>query len=135
MMSDLSQLVEAAIAARGKSYSPYSGFAVGAAVQASSGRIFTGTNVENISFGLTLCAERAAVAAAVLQGEHDLRVLALVADSAEPPVPCGACRQVLAEFNPQLKIVSLNLSGQQTFDSLSDLLPSPKRGILDNVKR
>jgi cytidine deaminase len=134
MASNLDNLIDAARRARGWSYSPYSRFAVGAALQVSSGQIFTGTNVENISFGLTLCAERAAVAAAIAAGESDFRLLALLADSAEPVVPCGACRQVLAEFNPSLRIVSVTVSGKQKEESLQDLLPAPKRGILEHAQ-
>ena len=134
MTSDINELIEAARAVRLYSYSPYSGFAVGAALRSASGKIFTGSNVENISFGLTLCAECAAVAAAISQGERDLRELALVAGSAEPVVPCGACRQVLAEFNPGLRIISVTLAGQQKEDSLQQLLPSPKRGILGHAQ-
>ncbi len=134
MKVELAELIEAARRARANSYSPYSGFAVGAAVETGSGQIFTGTNIENLSFGLTICAERVAVAAAIVQGERDFRVLTLVADSAEPIVPCGACRQVLAEFNPALRIVSVNLSGQTCDESLQDLLPSPTRGILKNAR-
>ena len=134
MANNLDNLIDAARRARGCSYSPYSRFAVGAALQVSSGQIFTGTNVENISFGLTLCAERAAVAAAIAAGESDFRLLALLADSAEPVVPCGACRQVLAEFNPSLRIVSVTVSGKQKEESLQDLLPAPKRGILEHAQ-
>ncbi len=135
MASKISFLIEAASEARQQSYSPYSRFAVGAAVETSSGKVFTGTNVENISFGLTICAERASVAAAVVAGERDLQTLAIVADSAEPVVPCGACRQVLAEFNPRLKIVSQTVAGARRVQYIHKLLPSPKRGIMTNVKR
>jgi cytidine deaminase len=134
MTSDFSQLIDAAREARARSYSPYSGFAVGAAVQTTSGKIFVGANVENISFGLALCAERAALVAAIVGGERDFQALALVADSIEPVVPCGACRQVLAEFNPSLRIVSVTLAGRQKEESLQDLLPFPKRGILENAQ-
>ena len=133
MVNDLTKLLKSARKVRSRSYSPYSSFAVGAAIQTRSGKIFTGTNVENVSFGMTLCAERVAVGAAIAAGERDFCVLALVADSIEPMVPCGACRQVLAEFNPSLTIVSVTLSGKRKKDSLQNLLPSPKRGILDHA--
>jgi cytidine deaminase len=133
MANNLTKLVKAACKVRSRSYSPYSSFAVGAAVQTRSGKVFTGTNVENVSFGLTLCAERVAVGAAIAAGERDFCVLALVADSIEPVVPCGACRQVLAEFNPSLTIVSVTLSGKHKKDSLGNLLPSPKRGIFNHA--
>jgi cytidine deaminase len=134
MNNDLSKLIKAARAVRSRSYSPYSSFAVGAAIQTSSGRIFTGANVENVSFGLTLCAERVAAATAIAAGERDFCMLALVADSSDPVAPCGACRQVLAEFNPSLKIISVTLLGKQKRDSLRNLLPSPKRGILKHAR-
>lgn len=132
MANNLDKLVDAARKARLRSYSPYSKFAVGAAIQTGSGRIFTGTNIENVSFGLTLCAERAAIAAAIAAGERNICVLALVTDSSKPVVPCGACRQVLAEFNPSLTIISATLSGNRKRDLLQKLLPSPKRGILEH---
>ena len=134
MTSDCNELIEAARKGRMSSYSPYSNFAVGAALQTESGRIFIGTNIENISLGLTLCAERVAVASAVAAGEREFRVLALVSDSVDPVVPCGACRQVLAEFNPSLRIVSVTLSGKQKEESLQELLPSPRRGILKHAR-
>jgi cytidine deaminase len=96
--------------------------------------MFAGTNVENISLGLTLCAERAAVAAAVATGERDFRLLVVVTDSVHPVAPCGACRQVLAEFNPALRIVGVTMSGKQKEESLRNLLPSPKRGILKHAR-
>jgi cytidine deaminase len=133
MTSDFSKLIEAAREVRTRSYSPYSGFAVGAAVQTASGKIFIGTNVENISFGLTVCAEQAALAAAIARGERSFEALALVADSVEPVIPCGACRQVLAEFNPSLLIISVTLTGHQKQEPLQELLPFPKRGILKNA--
>lgn len=131
--NELQQLITVASAVRMRSYSPYSRFAVGAAIRTGAGEVFTGTNVENLSFGLTLCAERAAVAAAISGGRRDLEVLALVSDSIEPVVPCGACRQVLAEFNPSLRIVSETLTGVRRIAWLHDLFPAPKRGILDNA--
>ena len=129
------KLIDAARTVLHHSYSPYSHFAVGAALQTRSGKIFTGTNVENVSYALTLCAERAAVAAAVAAGDCDLHTLALISDSREPIVPCGACRQVLAEFNVQLRIVSVTLAGERRLDFLYDLLPCPRRGIVDNATR
>jgi cytidine deaminase len=91
-------LSEAAQKALENSYSPYSGFAVGAAVLSGEGRIYPGTNLENASFGLTLCAERAAVAAAVSAGERTIRAVAVYTSTDEPTVPCGACLATVAEF-------------------------------------
>ncbi len=126
-------LIRAASAARKQAYAPYSGFAVGAAVQCRSGAAFVGSNVENISYGLTICAERIAIASAVAAGEREFVAIAVVADTSEPIVPCGACRQFLAEFSPDLIIVSATVRGGQKIENLSHLLPDPNRGILENV--
>lgn len=122
-------LISAALEARLKAYAPYSGFRVGAALLAEDGRVFTGGNVENISFGLTMCAERVAIGCALQSGATKLSQLAIVADSAEPVVPCGACRQVLAEFNPNLLILSSTLTGSTQQFELSSLLPLSRQGI------
>lgn len=122
--------IEAARLARTRAHAPYSEFAVGAALVGRSGKIYAGCNVENISYGLTMCAERSAVGTAIADGVHDFVLLALVADSEEPVVPCGACRQVLAEFNAGLRIVSRNLEGKAAEFCLDELLPKPSQGIL-----
>ncbi len=122
--------IEKARWVRERAHAPYSRFLVGAALLTESGKIFPGCNVENVSYGLTMCAERVAVGAAVADGERDFRFLALVSDSKEPVVPCGGCRQVLAEFAPNLRIVSETLQGVRAEFLLSQLLPSPKQGIL-----
>jgi|ERR1041385_5619896 cytidine deaminase len=131
---DMIQLVDTAFQARRRAHAPYSGFAVGAALLTKSKKIFTGCNVENLSLGLTMCAERSAVAAAVANGEKEFIAIAVVADSAEPPLPCGACRQVLAEFNPDLKIIASTAGRIVEELILSDLLPRPKQGILEAFK-
>src|ERR1700741_3390871 len=96
------RLVEAAIAARSRAHAPYSNFQVGAAVATASGEIFGGCNVENASYGLTICAERAAVCAAVAAGHKEIVAVAVVTLGAASP--CGACRQVLSEFGPSMEI-------------------------------
>lgn len=122
-MLEVTRLLEAAQKARAHAYAPYSQFAVGAAVLTSSGEIFAGCNVENSSYGLTVCAERVAVFAAVASGRRELVGLALVADLPNPPMPCGACRQVLSEFNPAMWIVTANLEGRRRLLRLDELLP------------
>jgi homotetrameric cytidine deaminase len=126
-------LIRSAVGGREQAYAPYSGFAVGAAVQCKSGAVFVGSNIENISYGLTICAERVAIGSAVAAGEREFVAIAVVADTSEPIVPCGTCRQFLAEFAPDLIIVSATMRGGQKIENLSHLLPDPKRGILENV--
>jgi len=127
---NIDELLSAARQVRESAYAPYSRFPVGAALRTSSGRIFCGCNVENLSFGLTVCAERAAVFAAVAAGETKFDAIAVVADSVQPVTPCGACRQVLAEFSSDLKICSANLQGQRYETTIGELLPRAKEGIL-----
>ena len=125
------QLVTQAIEVAGRAYAPYSKFLVGAVLVGKDGRIFAGCNVENISFGLTICAERNAVFAAVAAGCREFEKMVVVADTEVPASPCGACRQVLAEFNPDLEVVLANFRGQRETFRLSELLPRPTAGILD----
>ncbi len=119
---ELRRLIAAAAAAREAAYVPYSHFAVGAALLGPGGRIFTGCNVENASFGLTICAERNAVAGAVGQGVRQFSAIAVVTGNGV--TPCGACRQVLAEFNPNMTVIAADVSGQHQSYVLSDLLPA-----------
>lgn len=123
MNSDLEALLQAAREAREQAYVPYSRFAVGAALLTASGKVFTGCNVENASYGLTICAERVAVGCAVAAGERDFVAMAIVAPSPGPVSPCGACRQVLVEFNPKMHLVLANLQGEVLETTASDLLP------------
>ncbi len=127
----ITDLVDSAIAARAQAHAPYSNFPVGAALECADGTVFTGCNVENLSFGLTMCAERVAIGAAVAAGSRDFHCIAIVADTDAPISPCGACRQVMAEFNPSLKIISSNLEGRAEEFSLADLLPRAATGILN----
>jgi cytidine deaminase len=122
-------LVAAAWEARERAYAPYSNFAVGAALLASDGRVFTGCNVENISFGLTNCAERVAIGAAVAAGVREFVAAAVVADTSVPISPCGACRQVLAEFGVP-RVILANRTGRVEF-TMEELLPRASSGILD----
>lgn len=124
-------LIASALLARSRAYAPYSHFKVGAALLAEDGQIFTGCNVENISFGLTLCAERTALVSAIAAGVSKFSAIAVVADTKIPISPCGACRQVLAEFAPELKILLSTLEGPPESFCLSYLLPRAKTGILE----
>lgn len=120
---DVERLVAAASAVRLRAHAPYSGFAVGAAVLDREGGVHVGCNVENASFGLSVCAERHAVAAAVAAGATDLVAIAVVTATDPPASPCGACRQVLAEFG-DLKVVLASPEGLRVETSVADLLPS-----------
>jgi cytidine deaminase len=114
---------------RGRAHAPYSNFAVGAVVVGRDGQVFEGCNVENLSYGLTMCAERVAIGAAVAAGVKEIVAVVVVADTRVPISPCGACRQVLAEFgDPELLLVGQ--TGSESF-RLSELLPRSKAGILD----
>src|SRR5207249_7969101 len=132
MNTQFDDLIRNALGARLQAYAPYSRFAVGAAVQCKSAAVFIGSNIENISYGLTICAERIAIGSAVAAGQREFVAIAVVADTIEPIVPCGACRQFLAEFSPDLIIVSATVEGDRKVESLSHLLPDLKRGILKN---
>lgn len=119
------ELGRAARAVQQHAYAKASNFRVGAAVLADDGRVFVGCNVENASYGLTICAERAAVCAAVAAGVRALRAVAVVTDLVEPARPCGACRQVLAEFGPAMTVILLGLGDRSLATSLDRLLPEP----------
>lgn len=123
------ELIDIAWKAREQAYAPYSEFQVGAALLAENGQVFPGCNVENISYGLTNCAERVAIGAAVASGIRNFEKVVVVADTKEPISPCGACRQVLAEFGVKT-IILANREGSMTF-SLDELFPRASTGILD----
>ncbi len=117
--------------AKGKAYAPYSDFRVGAAVYAK-GEIFQGVNVENAAYGSTLCAERGALSAAVAAGCTEIDAVAVVGDSEAPTVPCGACRQALAEFNPEMRVIMGGRTDEVMVMTLDELLPEAfVRGYLD----
>lgn len=124
------ELIAAALAARQRAYAPYSKFTVGAALLSVNGRVFTGCNVENISFGLTICAERVCIGNALNEGCRDFVAIAVVSDSTEPIVPCGACRQVLAEFSPEMQVLSSTTAHVRATFQLRTLLPAAGQGIL-----
>jgi cytidine deaminase len=124
-----SSLIKAATDAKAQAYAPYSNFPVGAALLTASGEIFPGANIENASFGLTICAERAAVCAAVSAGKKDFVAIAVVSGSEAACPPCGACRQVLAEFNPELQVIMSTTTGHRKEASLSELLPLANDGL------
>lgn len=119
---DAKELMKMAIEARQNAYAPYSHFAVGAALLTESGRVYTGCNIENASYGLTCCAERNAIFAAVGAGERRFKMLAVAADSPEPVAPCGACRQVIAEFGIPLVVMG-NLKEATKTMTAEELLP------------
>ena len=125
-------MIQSAWDARENAYAPYSKFAVGAALLTGDGRVFTGCNVENLSYGLTICAERVAIGSAVAAGMKNLTMLAVVADTDVPVSPCGACRQVMAEFGIERVFLANRM---QTIEfELSDLLPRAAAGILNRAE-
>ena len=128
---DWDHLVELAWETRLKAHAPYSQFQVGAALLASDGRVFTGCNVENLSYGLTMCAERVAIGAAIAAGANQFEAVAVVADTGVPISPCGACRQVMAEFGVP-KVLLANRAERLEF-TLEELLPRASVGILDRA--
>ena len=118
-------LVIAARRAREFAHAPFSRFKVGAALETEGGAVMTGCNVENATYGLTVCAERVAVLKAVSEGHRVFRRIAIVADTGEPTPPCGACRQILWEFGGNLEVILANLSEETGRFRLSELLPLP----------
>jgi len=122
-MSD--RLAAAAIAARANAFAPYSKFLVGAAIEDADGRIHTGCNVENATYGLTVCAERVAVFKAISEGVRKFRRVAVAADTETLTPPCGACRQILWEFCGDVEITLVNLHGKTESYNLKDLFPKP----------
>lgn len=118
----ISELIELAKRARENAYAPYSKFKVGAVLVTKSGKIFTGVNVENASYGLTNCAERTAIFKAVSEGEKEFDTIVIIADTDKPVSPCGACRQVMAEFG-NFKVILANTKGEWLETNVEELLP------------
>jgi cytidine deaminase len=118
-------LIETARLVRLNAHAPYSRFLVGAALEAKDGRVFTGCNVENATYGLTVCAERVALFKAISEGAREFVRIAIVADTADPTPPCGACRQLLWEFGGNLEIILANLTEEKGRHQLKDLFPLP----------
>ena len=118
-------LTESALAARNHAHAPFSHFQVGAALEAQDGRVFTGCNVENATYGLTLCAERLAVFKAISEGARKFQRIAIAADTDVLTPPCGACRQILWEFCGDIELTLNNLHGKTETLHLKDLFPRP----------
>lgn len=129
-----SDLVKEAMKAKAFAYVPYSNFQVGAAVVTKSGKVYTGCNVENASYGATNCAERTALFKGISEGDRDFEAIAVVSSSDEFTPPCGICRQVLAELMPEGTIILANHSGEIREYSIEDLLPLSftKKDLLDH---
>lgn len=117
------ELCQAAIAMMERSYIPYSHFPVGAALECSDGTVFTGCNIENAAYGLTICAERTAIFKAISEGHRDFKRIVIAGKSEDYCVPCGSCRQVMQEFAPQMEVICLNGKGEAKHFALKELLP------------
>jgi cytidine deaminase len=124
-MADYRELIEAARRARENAYAPFSHFQVGAALRTPAGRLIGGCNVENASYGLTICAERVAIFKAISEGEREFDAIAVVTDADRLTPPCGACRQIIWEMCGNVEVVLANLKGQVEVHRMKDLLPLP----------
>jgi cytidine deaminase len=124
-MADYRELIEAARRARENAYAPFSHFQVGAALRTPAGRVIGGCNVENASYGLTICAERVAIFKAISEGEREFDAIAVVTDADRLTPPCGACRQIIWEMCGNVEVVLANLKGQVEVHRMKDLLPLP----------
>ena len=120
---DYRKLLSLAEEAKERSYSPYSGFRVGAAILTTDGKVITGANVESATYGATICAERAAVVRAVSEGHRDFEAIAVASDAKEGSFPCGICRQFLAEFGIGIKVITGKAEGEIQVNTVADLLP------------
>jgi cytidine deaminase len=124
-VSENETLISAAKQARENAHAPYSNFRVGAALRATSGRIFAGCNVENATYGLTVCAERVAIFKAISEGERGFNAISVVTDTDTPTPPCGACRQLIWEFCGDVPVILANLKGKTEIIQMKDLFPKP----------
>jgi len=120
---EFKKLIKEAEKARKRAYTPYSKFKVGAAVLCDDGKIFTGCNIENASFGMSVCAERVAIFKAVSEGSTKFEAIAVIGDTDKPCSPCGACRQVISEFGEDIPLIMANLKGDVKIKKIGDLLP------------
>jgi cytidine deaminase len=123
MMMELDSLVEAARRASRNAYVPYSRFQVGAAVLCSSGKVYTGCNIENASYGGTICAERVALTKAISEGERQFERVVVVGPNSSPTSPCGICRQFMAEFGLDVPVTMVGESGESITMTVRELLP------------
>lgn len=117
------ELIDAAAAVRENAFAPYSGFRVGSALETEDGELVVGCNVESASYGLTICAERAAIFTAVANGQKRIKQIAVVTDTDELTAPCGACRQIIWEFGGDIPVIMSNLNGKTETVHMKDLLP------------
>ena len=124
-MSDYDALITAATQSRENAHAAYSNFRVGAGLRATSGRIFGGCNVENATYGLTVCAERVAIFKAISEGERGFDAIAVVTDTDSLTPPCGACRQLIWEFCGDIPVILANLKGKVEMTSMKELFPKP----------
>ena len=123
MENDEKDLTETAKRAREKAFAPFSNFKVGAALKTKNGKVFTGCNIENASYSLTICAERVAIFKAISEGETEFTEIAVAADTDELTPPCGPCRQIIWEFCGDIPVVMTNLKGKKETVQMSELLP------------
>ena len=123
MKEEFKKLIKEAEKARKRAYTPYSKFKVGAAVLSTGGKIFTGCNIENASFGMSVCAERVAIFKAISEGSTKFEAIAVIGDTDKPCSPCGACRQVISEFGEEIFLIMVNLKGDVKIKKIGELLP------------
>lgn len=125
--NDIERLLAAAVSASRNACAAHSGFSVGAAILTGKGRIYTGCNVESSSYGLTMCAERNALFTALCAGEREFSTILVTADSEGPVTPCGACRQLLFDYAPDIEVIMTNMRGDMLKENISELLKHPFR--------